>query len=262
MRHPLLLLSLALALGACAPAIAQPRVPSANTINATSLDGYHWQLAQASDRAGQRIGALFVRADKPLQLDFADGRVHVVNGCNAMGGSYRIAKGRLIVGPMMHTMMACPDAALNQLDNQIGARLAGKPAIRVSGHGEARQLRLRTTAGDTLIFTGVPTAQTRYGSAGVTEFLEVAPQTVPCNHPLMPAAQCLDVREVHYDAHGLKTGTPGAWQPLQSIEGYTHEAGTRNVLRVKRYAVKRPPADAPNTAYVLDMVVESARAGH
>lgn len=262
MRHPLLLLSLALALGASMPAIAGPRVPSAHAIKAASLDGYHWQLAQATDRAGQRIAALFVRADKPLQLDFVDGRVRVINGCNAMSGSYRIIKGRLVVGPMIHTMMACPDAALNQLDNQIGARLAGKPAIRLNQKGETRQLQLRTASGDTLIFAGVPTAQTRYGSAGVTEFLEVAPQTVPCNHPLMPAAQCLDVREVHYDAHGLKTGTPGAWQPLQSIEGYTHESGTHNVLRVKRYAIKHPPADAPNTAYVLDMVVESARAGH
>ena len=42
------------------------------------------------------------------------------------------------------------------------------------------------------------------------------------------------------------------------IEGYTHEDGVRNVVRVKRYEVKNPPADAPSQAYVLDMVVESA----
>jgi Domain of unknown function (DUF4377) len=50
----------------------------------------------------------------------------------------------------------------------------------------------------------------------------------------------------------------GEWRPLyQEIEGYTHTPGTRNVLRLKKFAVKNPPADAPSVAYVLDMVVES-----
>ncbi len=70
--------------------------------------------------------------------------------------------------------------------------------------------------------------------------------------------QCLQVRERKYGDNGVVTGPPGEWQPLyQSIEGYTHEAGIRNVLRVQRFNIKNPPADAPNTAYVLDMVVES-----
>ena len=47
-------------------------------------------------------------------------------------------------------------------------------------------------------------------------------------------------------------------QPLdQDIEGYTHEDGVRNVLRLKRYTVKNPPADGSSIGYVLDMVVES-----
>ena len=89
-------------------------------------------------------------------------------------------------------------------------------------------------------------------------FLEVAPNTTPCPHPLIPDKSCLLVRERHYDAHGLRSGQPGPWQPLQQdIEGYVHQPGTRNVLRVKRYALKQPPADAPSSALVLDMVVES-----
>ena len=68
------------------------------------------------------------------------------------------------------------------------------------------------------------------------------------------------MRERHYDVNGLKVGEPGEWQLLyQDIAGYTHEDGVRNVLRVKRYVVKNPPADAPATALVLDMVVESER---
>jgi hypothetical protein len=89
-------------------------------------------------------------------------------------------------------------------------------------------------------------------------FLEVAPQTVPCRHPPVPDKTCLQVRERRYDANGLRASEPGPWQPLQQdIEGYVHQPGVRNVLRVKRYPLKRPPADAPSSAYVLDLVVES-----
>jgi len=57
---------------------------------------------------------------------------------------------------------------------------------------------------------------------------------------------------------GLRVGTPGEWMPLyQDIEGYTHEPGVRNVLRLKRFTIKNPPVDAPATAYVLDTVIES-----
>ena len=66
------------------------------------------------------------------------------------------------------------------------------------------------------------------------------------------------MREVHYDDKGLEQGQRGAFENFyDGIEGYTHEAGVRNVLRVKRYAVKNPPADASSQAYVLDMVVGS-----
>ena len=61
-----------------------------------------------------------------------------------------------------------------------------------------------------------------------------------------------------FDEKGLKVGTPGAFGNFYAtIEGYTHQPGVRNVLRVDRYEIKNPPADAPSQAYVLDMVVES-----
>lgn len=270
----LLLLMFALAACATTPAAGSTQTTStrssvpgaaakAATPDAALLGGYHWQLTQATNRYGQRIAALFVRSLKPLQLDFDGGRISVRNSCNGMGGSYRIENGQLVVGPMMHTMMACSDFALNRLDNLIGVRLSIRPAITVTHSGGTQLLHLRTTAGDTLVFTGIPTPETRYGGPGVTEFLEVAPQAVPCSHPLMPGSQCLDVREVHYDANGLKTGTPGNWHLLlQGIEDYTHQPDVRNVLRVKRYTVKHPPADAPTSAYVLDMVVESETVWH
>ena len=73
---------------------------------------------------------------------------------------------------------------------------------------------------------------------------------------------CLRVRDLRYDAGGRQQ-VVGDWRILQGgIEGYRHEAGIRNVLRVQRYSLARNgqlPADAPGHALVLDMVVESER---
>ena len=158
--------------------------------------------------------------------------------------------------------MACHDAALAALDDAIAQRLQGSLNVNLLARDNAPRLQLVTDSGDTLTFTGVPTAQTRVGGPAQTTFLEVAAQPVPCNHPLIADKQCLLVRERHFDEHGLPTGTPGAWQPLyQDIEGYTHTPGIRNVLRVKRYTVDNPPADGSSVAYVLDIVVESEKVG-
>jgi heat shock protein HslJ len=223
-----------------------------------ALPRFHWQLQEAMDNSGKRMDGLFGAADTSLQLDFGDGRINVTHACNGLGGDYRVVEGKLDIAPMMHTMMACPDPVLMERERTITSMLEGKPTVILSGTNGAPLLTLTADDGRTLTFRGTPTAQTRYGSAGETVFLEVSSQTVSCNHPLMPNQQCLRVRELHYDAKGLRTGTPGPWQPFSSsIEGFTHRPGERNVLRVKRYALKNVPADAPSIAYELDMVVES-----
>jgi heat shock protein HslJ len=266
LKYRLLLLPLALVACSQAPSsstsaaqpatvTAQATPPAANTsVDTTLLGKYHWQLIEAKDSRGKRIDTLFVRADKPLQLDFMQNRVSVGNSCNSLIGNYSVDGGRLKLGPMSQTMMACPDKALTDLDEAISQRLQGNPKLSIQNGDEAPFLSLVTDSGDTLVFTGLPTAETRYGGEGEVIFLEVASQTRPCSHPLSPNMQCLQVRELKYDKNGVAVGTPGEWQPLsQNIEGYTHEAGIRNVLRVKRFNVNNPPAGAPSTAYVLDL---------
>lgn len=265
----LLLLALPLALAGC-PKPADQAVPPPATTPATAtpapatadasqlLSQYHWQLMDATDAQGKRIDALFARADKPLQLDFKEGRVGVSNACNRMGGTYTLSDTSLTLGRLTSTMMACTDNALMALDQEIGTRLEGTLKVAATQDGVA-QLALTTATGDKLLFAGNPTAETRYGGAGERVFLEVASETKPCSHPLIPDKQCLQVREIRYDDKGLKVGTPGEFEHFyDGIEGYTHEPGVRNVLRVDRYTVKNPPADGSSNAYVLDMVVESA----
>ena len=255
MRIGLLLLSLVLA--ACMAVPASPTRADAPALPVT-LARYHWQLHDAVDGGGKRLDALFGEPDKPLQLDFADGRVSVRNACNGMSGSYLIVEDHLQVAPMMQTMMACHDRTLMQRELTIKAVLRSKPTLILSNQGGMPVLTLVADDGHALTFAGKPTAETRYGSAGETMFLEVAPGTTPCRHPLIPDKTCLQVREIHYDAQGLRNGQPGPWQPLQEdIEGYVHRPDTRDVLRVQRYTLKQPPADAPSIAYVLDMVVET-----
>lgn len=258
----LTLLVLPLLLAACPKEAQPPATPAPATtaapaaaIDEQALAGYHWRLTDAADAQGQRITALFARADKPLALDFRDGHVGIGNGCNRIGGRYRVTGDTLTVDDLISTEMAC-EPALMALDAAISERLRGRLQARLQRDPE--KLILTTSAGDVLAFDGEPTAETRYGGPGEKAFLEVAAQTKPCSHPLIPNKQCLQVREVFYDDNGLKTGTPGEFGNFyDGIEGYTHEPGVRNVLRVKRFKRDPAPADASDTVYVLDMVVES-----
>jgi heat shock protein HslJ len=257
---PLLLATCARLPWPSAPAATAPQAATASAdaagLDAQTLAAYRWQLGEARDAQGQRIGALFARAGRPLTLEFQPGRISVANSCNRMSGGYRIDGDQLAVDRLASTMMACADPALAALDQAIGRRLEGRSSASVQRAPE--KLVLTRAGGDTLVFDGVPTPETRYGGPGERAFLEVAARTQPCRHPLIPDKQCLQVREVFYDDNGLKTGTPGEFRDFYGdIEGYVHEPGVRNVLRVERFRRDPAPADAPDAAYVLDRVVES-----
>lgn len=273
MRTSSFALLLPIALAACtgsvstqAPAPPTPEAPAAPVAPAApalaaELPRYHWRLQEARATDGSRIEALFARTDAPVQLDFDKGRLAVSNTCNRMGGSYALAADTLTVGRMASTMMACAEPTLMALDGEVGKRLEGALSLALAA-GDAPALTLRNAAGDTLVFAGTPTADTLYGGPGERMFLEVAAETKPCSHPLIPDMQCLQTRELTYDDKGLKVGTPGAFGNFYDrIEGYTHEPGVRNVLRLQRYTRTNVPADASKYAHVLDMVVESANEG-
>ncbi len=242
-----------------APSSSSPS-QAANAMNAT-LGGYHWRLQDATDPRGQRIAALLARPELPLQFDFVDGRIRVANACNSIGGDVSLNGDTVRVGALRATKMACMDAAVMALDDEIGKRLQGDARIRLL-ESDPPQLLWTAANGDVLRFVGAPTPETRYGNAGTTVFMEVAARRKPCKHPTMPAPQtCLEVREVRF-AEGQRVGEPGAWQLFHgNIDGYTHEDGIRTVLRVKRFVIANPPMDAASVGYVLDTVIESEMAG-
>jgi len=244
---------IAATLAACTQPIERPTTRVEDTVD---LAGYHWQLRSAHDATGQVLTALTNKPGNPLALRFDAGRVQLSNGCNQMSADVTIKRDALEIGDVTSTMMACADERLMRFDAAAAKTLHGHVAWTIK-QDDSPLLTLTNAAGDALVFAGEPTAETRYGSPGDTVFLEVAAQTQPCHHPLIRDMQCLQVREVQFDDRGIRTGAGEFRHFYDHIEGYEHQPGVRNVLRVKRYKIANPPADASNLAWVLDLVVES-----
>lgn len=238
---------------------SEPAAPAATASNGSiDLGGYRWTVETATDKAGKPITVLQREGKYALTLSFVKDRLGVSGGCNHVGAQYAIKGAQLEVKEFQTTLMACQDPRLMQMDAAISEQLQGRNTFAIEGDASQPRLRLTTAAGNTLNLSGEATAETRYGGAGATVFLEVDAQRRACPHPLIRDHQCLWVRERSYDANGVALKPSDEWHFLyQDIEGYKHEAGIRNVVRVKKFQIKNPPADAPSVAYVLDMVVES-----
>jgi heat shock protein HslJ len=228
-------------------------VPLAKSLGQT-LEDHLWTLESATDSQGRRIDAVSLPQKRPVVFGFTESRVSIQGTCNRLFGGYRInADGTFEVQQMASGMMAC-EPALMQGDTAL-VNLTSKPMKVELTPGPT--LRLSSAANGTLVLSGQMTPEARYGEP-TRVFLEVAPQHVACNHPLMPDAKCLAVRERQFDAQGLRVGVPGEFQPMnERIEGFTHNVGERNVLRLKRFTRSPVPADASAYVYVLDLVVET-----
>lgn len=246
------------------PVLASPAAPAQSPAEATrQLQAHHWNLVAVFDGRGQPTTGDWRLPNRPaLRLDFHDGRLALLNLCNTLGAGYTLDGATLKVERPIATMMACNVPGLMALEQRAGAQLpqVQRYALGLTEASAKPALTLHFADGSRWQFVGQPTPATRYGSAGERAFFEVAPQKVACNHPLMRNAMCLRVRELRYDDNGRKT-VAGDWRILQGeIDGYKHQAGIRNVLRVQRYSLARNgqlPADAASHALVLDMVVES-----
>jgi len=261
MNRSLMWLCTVLTLGGLAACAHQDGGVSPGSETASSLSAYHWQLGKALDGSGNAQPQWAGPGDKAVTLTFKDQRLSVTGLCNAMGASYRTTGTQIHISQVTSTMRMCSDTALMKYEQAIGTRLPEVSAWSIEDAQPGPTLTLRFEDGGQWLLEGEPTAETQYGSAGEIMFLEIAPQEIPCSHPLIPNKQCLNVRTVQYDAAGIKQGH-GPWQPLyENIDGYQHEPGVRNVLRVKRYTRKDVPADASRHAYVLDMTVETELPG-
>lgn len=247
----------ALAIGQAPEAAAQASPPrrTADAAIVRALQDHHWTLESASDAAGRPIEGL-LPAGRPIVMDFIEARLSIRGACNQMNGRWRLSpQSQLMIGRLAGTMKAC-EPALMTADSLLAAALEQPLAVELT-RGATPGLRLASASQQVLAFRGEPTLRSLYG-APKRLFLEVAAQTVDCKLPPGAAGSCLQVREVRFDDKGLRKGPPGPWRPFgETIDGYTHTPGVRNVLRVDRYERKPAPSGRPSVAYVLDLVVES-----
>lgn len=221
-----------------------------------TLEANQWTLESATAGQNRRIEVLSPGPGRSFVFNFSGSRLNIQGGCNRLTGDYHIdSDGQLKVGRMAATMMACEAAAM-QADSVLSELLA-KPMKVDLVKGAQPVLRLVSATDEALVLIGQATPEARHGPGSLI-FLEVAAQPVACKNPLNADTVCLQVRERHYDKQGLVVGTPEAWRPLyESIEGFTHTVGERNVLRVKRFEGPSAPAGTSPVVYVLDLIIES-----
>ena len=140
-----------------AGAVTACAAPAARTLD-SQLQATRWQLQTATDGQGQPIAALFptvAGAERHFVLEFAEGRLGIRGGCNAMGGSYQISPdSQLQAGPLMATRKGC-EAPLMQADTALSALLAQAWQLRLD-QGPPQLLRLRSADGKTLVWTRMP----------------------------------------------------------------------------------------------------------
>ena len=189
---PLLLLAVvaALALGACTggtgtasarPSAAAPTDPA----NPAGLDG---RTFVGTTVAGEDIADVTL-----IRLAFAGGGVSGSGGCNQMSGSYQVVDGKLVVGAMATTEMACQEPLMAQ-DAWLAGFLSGATV---------------TLQGDTLTLD-------KDGTTLTLTDREVAEP----DQPLMETAWVLD---------GIITGDAVSSVPEGVVAGLTMEGGTAAV---------------------------------
>ena len=228
--------------------------------NTTELQAYHWTLSRVV-AGDQTAASVPITGDhKPLVLDFSSQRVSVGGLCNQLNGSYTVEGERISISSMAGTLKACTDSQLMSYERDVGQQLPTVTHWQLDSNAASPALVLTFADNSQWQMRGEPTAAILYGSEPERVFLEVAPQRVACSHPLMPNYQCLHVRDVTYDDRGLKVGTGDWGYYYDEIQGYEHQAGVRQVLRINRYTRSNPPADASSKVDILDMVVETETA--
>lgn len=195
------------------------------------------------------------QTNKPITLSFQNDRLGIHAGCNGMGTDFTLSGHTLKTGNIVGTLMACAPDIMKQEQFAAGLFQNKQNKLRLE-HQDSKQpvLIVEASNGEHYRFIGQETAETKYQGQAEIIFLEISPETKPCVG--VAPQQCLQVREIQYDANGIKKST-GEWQNFYGqIEGFTPQPKQRVILRTKRFTLKQPAADQSKYAYVQDMVVE------
>ena len=122
---------------------------TAATPTSTDLAGTSWVLTQYSSHQSPWVPAVGPHA--PSLKFGTDGTVSGNGGCNSFGGTYTEAPGELTLSPLIRTLMACADPAVNTQEGVVMSVLVGengKVTLTLAGD----QLTLSTASAGILVF--------------------------------------------------------------------------------------------------------------
>ena len=237
---------------------AQPAIFIGKAPAVDDLQSYHWQLSGVnaypnstnpppSDHLKPQID------NHKVTLDFTQNRISYSVGCNQLSNQYSLSKNTMQpIGTGISTLMGCGE--LQAREQWLAKQMQSPSELQIMETQVDAVLSQTTADGSWLQWVGKLKPEVKYGK-GETVFLEVKPKWQYCDN--VTDRKCLEVRDIHYDTHGLKTAV-GQWHLLDApIMGYRHDESAQRVLRLTRY--RTPPTDTKGygNLYQLESVIET-----
>ena len=257
---------LMLALTGCQTLNTNPSAPServpyvqlpifiGSTPTTNSLQSYDWQLNNINSTDPITWNGSYLQTQNgKVTLNFNQNHITYNVGCNQLSNQYSLSKNSMQpIGKGISTLMGCGE--LQASEQWLAKQMQSPSELQIMETQVDAVLSQTTADGSWLQWVGKLKPEVKYGK-GETVFLEVKPKWQYCDK--VTDRKCLEVRDINYDAQGLKTAV-GQWYLLDApIIGYRHDESAQRVLRLTRY--RTPPTDTKGygNLYKLDSVIET-----
>ena len=257
---------LMLALTGCQTVNTNPSAPServpyvqlpifiGSTPTTNSLQSYDWQLNNINSTDPITWNGSYLQTQNgKITLNFNQNHITYNVGCNQLSNQYSLSKNTMQpIGTGISTLMGCGE--LQAREQWLAKQMQSPSELQIMETQVDAVLSQTTADGSWLQWVGKLKPEVKYGK-GETVFLEVKPKWQYCDN--VTDKKCLEVRDINYDAQGLKTAV-GQWYLLDApIMGYRHDESAQRVLRLTRY--RTPPTDTKGygNLYKLDSVIET-----
>jgi len=135
--------------------------PAAAATNTRRLEGVSWRLTSLVGKDPKVLASL----SRPATARFDAGRVTGFSGCNNFTGAYTADTGRVTLGQLASTMMACSEPEMS-VERAFSAAFSG--TLRYAFDGD--RLQLTTASGEVLVLEPEPPARIEGVTWTVTGF--------------------------------------------------------------------------------------------
>ena len=225
-----------------------------STPTTNSLQSYDWQLNNINSTDPITWNGSYLQTQNgKITLNFNQNHITYNVGCNQLSNQYSLSKNTMQpIGTGISTLMGCGE--LQAREQWLAKQMQSPSELQIMETQVDAVLSQTTADGSWLQWVGKLKPEVKYGK-GETVFLEIKPKWQYCDK--VTDRKCLEVRDINYDAQGLKTAV-GQWYLLDApIMGYRHDESAQRVLRLTRY--RTPPTDTKGygNLYKLDSVIET-----